>query len=77
MDADHLAVDNPYDSLKEQRSRSILPLVINIADVSPILGWRGFERKLLDWRGRLDLTLCQGRLFITWLSWQYTDEGIH
>ena len=37
---------------------SILPLVQNVTDPSPGLGWRGLERKPLDARGRPDLTLC-------------------
>jgi hypothetical protein len=62
MDSDHLAVERLYQSLKaEGRTGStgtILPLVNNVADPSPGLGWRGQERKSQPERGRPDLTLC-------------------
>jgi hypothetical protein len=62
MDSDHLAVERMYQSLKsEPRAAStgtILPLVSNVADPSPSLGWRGKERKSQTERGRPDLTLC-------------------
>jgi hypothetical protein len=35
-----------------------LPLIGNIADPSPNMGWRGLERKTLQERGKPDLTLC-------------------
>jgi hypothetical protein len=51
-----------YQSLKTQPAvaghAAILPLVSNIADPSPNLGWRGQERKSLAERGRPELTLC-------------------
>jgi SAM-dependent methyltransferase len=62
MDADHLAVDRLYQSLKgsgvKNGSAPILPLVSNVADPSANLGWRGQERKTLAERGRPDLILC-------------------
>ncbi len=58
MDADELAVDRLYQSLKAEANPSILPLLVNVADPSPNLGWRGLERKALPERGRPDLTLC-------------------
>ena len=63
MDADHLAVDRLYRQLKAEREDSItagvniLPLVMNLADPSPALGWRGAERKNLPDRGRPKLIL--------------------
>ena len=36
----------------------VLPLVMNLADASPDLGWRGLERKSIVARGKPDLTLC-------------------
>jgi 2-polyprenyl-3-methyl-5-hydroxy-6-metoxy-1,4-benzoquinol methylase len=81
MDADHLAIDLLYRELKSKGMRSILPLVINLADPSPDLGWRGLERKALHHRGRPDLVLCLALIhhmvisanipmteFIEWLS---------
>lgn len=57
MDADHLAVDRLYRQLKEEDHTNILPLVMNLADPTPALGWRGAERKNLTERGRPDLIL--------------------
>jgi len=58
MDADHLAVDRLYLELRAEGNISILPLIINLADPSPNLGWKGLERKSLSERGRPDLMLC-------------------
>ena len=61
MDGDQLAIDRLYLSLKQSQERSdrnILPLVNNLVDPSPRLGWRGLERKSLEDRGRPDLTLA-------------------
>ena len=62
MDADHLAVERLYQSLRGQPAapgrQVILPLVSNFADPSPNLGWRLQERKSLAERGRPELTLC-------------------
>ncbi len=60
MDADHLAVDRLYRQLKSEDdsdSQKILPLVTNLADPTPSLGWRGAERKSLIERGRPELIL--------------------
>jgi hypothetical protein len=58
MDADHTTVDRLYCSLADDRESRILPLVIDIADPSPALGWRNLERKTLVERGRPELVLC-------------------
>ncbi|MFC2074896.1 methyltransferase [Bdellovibrionota bacterium] len=58
MDLDHLAVEKFYQELKREGNKTILPLVNNLADPSPNLGWRGMERKALPERGKPDLTLC-------------------
>ncbi|MBW6504433.1 class I SAM-dependent methyltransferase [bacterium] len=81
MDSDHLAVERYYRALKERGCRNILPLVVNISDPSPGLGWRGEERKTLPQRGKPDLLLCLAlihhiviganiplREFIRWLA---------
>jgi ribosomal protein L11 methylase PrmA len=57
-DSDHATIDRLYAALREDRQSSILPLVCNLADPSPRLGWRGLERKALIDRGRPDLVLC-------------------
>jgi SAM-dependent methyltransferase len=58
MDADAVVVDRLYGELSEERSERILPLVVNVVDPSPGLGWRGQERQPLPDRGRPDVTLC-------------------
>jgi len=81
MDADQLSIERFYQALKVEGNTSILPLVINIADASPNLGWRGLERKALIERGKPDLILCLALIhhvvisaniplaeFIDWLS---------
>ena len=58
MDADQLAVEYLYQELRKEGNKSILPLVGNIADPSPNLGWRGLERRSLADRRKPELTLC-------------------
>ena len=58
MDVDHPTVERLYRALREEGERRILPLVMDVCDPSPALGWRGRERGTLADRGRPDLTLC-------------------
>jgi precorrin-6B methylase 2 len=58
MDADHLAIDKLYRALKSERVPNILPLIVNVTDPSPNLGWRNLERKRINERGRPDLVLA-------------------
>lgn len=58
LDADPGVVERLYRALKAEGSTSILPLVANLADPPPALGWRGTERRLLWERGSPDLILC-------------------
>lgn len=58
IDNDHLSVDRMYESLKGTAETGILPLVFNVTDPSPAMGWRGRERLDLVGRGRPDLVLC-------------------
>ena len=58
LDADHLAIERLYLELDESGPDNILPLVNNLADSSPDLGWRGRERRSLTSRPKPDLTLC-------------------
>ncbi len=89
MDADYLAVERLYQSLRATPvagGAPILPLVNNLVDPSVGLGWRGAERKSLVNRGRPDLTLCLAlihhlvighgvplREFLEWLADLRTD----
>jgi hypothetical protein len=58
IDSDQTTVDRVYRSLAAEGERSIIPLVVDVADPSPALGWRNLERKTLIDRGAPDLTLC-------------------
>lgn len=58
LDTDHVAVDRFYQALKAEGIRTILPLVGDVTDPSPDLGWRNLERKRLTARGRPDLVVC-------------------
>jgi SAM-dependent methyltransferase len=58
VDGDDGTVDLLYRELRDARNAAILPLVINLADPSPSLGWRGRERRPLLDRGGPDLVLA-------------------
>lgn len=58
FDGDHLSVERLYRSLHRDGPENILPLVCNLADASPALGWRHRERQSLTQRPRPELTLC-------------------
>ncbi len=58
LDADQLAVERFFQALKAEGIKTILPLVNNLADPSPNLGWRGLERKSLANRTKPELVLC-------------------
>jgi hypothetical protein len=58
VDADAAVVETLYRELRADGIDTILPLVGNLADPSPGLGWRGEERRPLVERGRPDLTLA-------------------
>jgi precorrin-6B methylase 2 len=58
MDADNVAIDRLYQALKAERIDNILPLIVNVTDPSPALGWRNLERKRIDERGRPELVLA-------------------
>ena len=58
MDSDHLAIERLYLTLRDEGNTTIHPLLYNIADPSPRVGWRLLERKSLTDRGKPDLTIC-------------------
>ncbi|MGH3035288.1 MAG: methyltransferase [Gaiellaceae bacterium] len=81
VDADAAVVEHLYRALREEGAETILPLVVDVADPSPGLGWRGRERRPLEERGLPDLTLCLAlahhvclsgnvpvRAFLDWLA---------
>jgi hypothetical protein len=58
LDADPVVVDRLYRALETERRGDVLPLVGDVADPSPPLGWRCRERFTLGDRGRPDLILA-------------------
>lgn len=58
MDSDRISVGKLYSDLRANGPANILPLVNNVVDPSPGLGWRLGERRTLHERGRPDLILC-------------------
>ncbi len=58
VDSDALVVDRLYRDLRAAGERRILPLVVDLSDPSPGLGWRSRERRPFVERVRPDLTLC-------------------
>ena len=57
LDADHLVIDRLYQALRAEGHETILPLVGDVADPAPGLGWRGRERRPLVDRGTPELIL--------------------
>ena len=58
MDGDALAVDRLYQRTQELGPDNLLPLVMDLVDPSPALGWRHAERKALGERPQPDLVLA-------------------
>lgn len=58
LDADEVVVDELYRSLKADGTTNVLPLLQDLSDPSPGLGWRGTERTSLEHRASPDLVLC-------------------
>jgi hypothetical protein len=58
MDNDHWTIEQLYRQLVAERQERVLPLVMNVADPSPGLGWLGVERRPLLSRGKPDLVLA-------------------
>lgn len=58
VDSDGLVIDRLYRDLRSKNEVRILPLVLDMADLSPGMGWRSRERAPFVERVRPDLTLC-------------------
>ena len=58
LDADAACTEGLYRALREESNETILPLLMNVVDPSPGLGWSGTERVPLPERGRPDLVMC-------------------
>jgi SAM-dependent methyltransferase len=68
LDADAGVVELLYRRLREEGNEGVLPLVADVVDPSPGLGWLGRERLPLADRGRPDLVLCLALLHHVSLS---------
>jgi len=81
LDADDVILDEVYRSLKVSGPDNVLPIVQDLADPSPGIGWRGLERPPLVDRSSPDLVLCLAvvhhlvigrnvplRAVVTWLA---------
>jgi len=58
IDSDWAAVDSVYRRLKAQRISGVLPLVADIVNPSPAVGWAGSERRSLLDRMRVDTVMA-------------------
>ena len=58
LDADDVILEEVYRSLKVGGPDNVLPIVQDLADPSPGIGWRGLERPPLGDRSFPDLVLC-------------------
>ena len=80
IDGDSLAIEKLYQRQKLEAESNILPLIMNLANISPAQGWQGRERASLEQRGTPDFLLCLAlihhmvisanipiRDFITWI----------
>lgn len=80
LDADHSAIEKLYLNERSEKESNILPMVMNVANMSPGNGWAGKERLAFDQRAKPDLVLClalihhirisaniPGPLFLEWL----------
>ncbi len=58
FDIDHLAVDRHYVQLKKHNLTNTLPLVLDITNPSPAIGWANNERMNLEMRKKPDLIMA-------------------
>jgi len=58
IDSDDVVIDRLYRELRDAGDQRILPLVLDLSDPSPGIGWRSRERPSFVDRVRPDLTLC-------------------
>ena len=58
VDGDHDAVDMLYQDTLEAGEQNIIPLMLDIANLSPSQGWAGRERAAFDRRRSPDMVLC-------------------
>jgi 2-polyprenyl-3-methyl-5-hydroxy-6-metoxy-1,4-benzoquinol methylase len=57
-DIDPAAVEQNYRFVKEKKEENLLPLVVDLTNPSPALGWSNEERQSLEQRGPADIVLA-------------------
>jgi ribosomal protein L11 methylase PrmA len=57
LDSDELVIDRLFRDLAANGPANVVPIVFDLSDPSPGLGWRGRERRTLEERARPDLVL--------------------
>jgi hypothetical protein len=58
FDIDPTAVEVNYRKVKEEKSQNLLPLLLDLANPSPSIGWANRERDSFSQRGPADLILA-------------------
>ncbi|MDB5195974.1 MAG: hypothetical protein JWP88_344 [Flaviaesturariibacter sp.] len=58
FDIDYLAIEKFYQSLKTKAYTNVLPLVLDLSNPTPAIGWANTERKSFVDRGPADLILA-------------------
>ena len=58
FDIDHAAVEQNYRYVKSNKDQNILPLVLDLTNPSPALGWSNSERDSFGERGPADMMLA-------------------
>lgn len=58
IDGDHDAIEQYFLRKTSDEQANVLPLVMNLANISPDQGWAGEERDSLDHRVKPDMVLC-------------------
>ena len=58
FDIDPLAVEQGYQVVKQKKEKNLLPLVLDLTNPSPALGWHNAERDSFLQRGPVDCVLA-------------------
>jgi len=58
FDVDPAAVEQNYRQVKAEKDQSLLPLLIDLTNPSPAIGWYNHERRSLGERGPVDVILA-------------------
>lgn len=76
VDIDHEAVQQNFLFSKKEQSLHLLPLVLDITNPSPSIGWRNTERKKWDSRQKPDLILALALIHHLCFSHNLSFDGI-